>query len=188
MSFASRTAPLAILASLTVACSTVNARQDFDPEMDFSPWRTYAWYPEPTTTGDPRLDNPLLRDRVESAVERALAAAGYTPPQDRAPDFYVNFHLSTQRRLDTRTLNRGYSGAAGGRRTRGASGGVAWTETRVEEYEVGTLVIDFVEASERRLVWRGSGTRRLSSNPTPERTTKRVDEAVAEILSQFPPQ
>jgi hypothetical protein len=172
------------------ACSSVRTSYDFDPDADFSAWRTYAWYrSESPATGDPRLDNPLLHERIEAAIDRTLGERGHARVQDRTPDFYVNYHLSTEQRLDVRTMNRGYVGGPHGVRWGGAGwGGVGWTETRVDQYEEGTLVIDFVDAAKRRLVWRGSGTRRLSSNPEPDQVTKRVNEAVDEILSQFPPE
>ncbi len=108
--------------------------------------------------------------------------------KDRTPDFYVNSHLSTEQKLDVRTMNRGYVGGPHGRRWGGAGwGGAGWTETYVDQYEEGTLLIDFVDTAARRLVWRGSGTRRLSRDPQPDRVTKRVNEAVDEILGQFPP-
>jgi hypothetical protein len=185
----SRSVPILLLAALGIACSSVRTSHDFDPGTDFSAWRSYAWYAsESPRTGDPRLDNPLLHDRIVAAVDRTLAARGYALVQDRTPDFYVNHHLSTEQRLDVRTMNTGYAGGPYGGRWGGAGwGGVGWTETRVEQYEEGTLVIDFVDASARRLVWRGSGTRRLSRNPQPDRVTERVNEAVDEILAQFPP-
>ena len=178
-----------VLAALGTACSSVRTHYDFDPSTDFSAWRTYAWYPSGSPpTGDPRLDNPLLHGRIEAAVDRTLGARGFTKVQDRAPDFYVNYHLSIEERLDVRTMNRSYFGGPHRHGWRGAGwGGVGWTETVVDQYEEGTLVIDFVDVSVRRLVWRGSGTRRLSRDPRPDRVTQRVNEAVDEILAQFPP-
>jgi len=180
---------LLILTALGTACSSVRTQFDFDPNADFSAWRTYAWYPSGSPpTGDPRLDNPLLHGRIEAAVNRTLGARGYAEVQDRTPDFYVNYHLSTEQRLDVRTMNRVYVGGPHGRGWRGAGwGGVGWAETVVDQYEEGTLVIDFVDVSMRRLVWRGSGTRRLSRDLQPDRLTQRVNEAVNEILAQFPP-
>jgi hypothetical protein len=180
---------VAIVAVLGSACASVRTHYDFDPGVDFSAWRSYAWYPgESPPTGDPRLDSDLLQGRVQAAVRRTLGAAGYVQVLEGQPDFYVNTHLSTERRLDVRTMNRGYAGGPHGRHWGGAGwGGVGWTETTVDEYEEGTLVIDFVDTSSRRLAWRGSGTRRLSRDPQPERTTRRVNEAVDEILAQFPP-
>jgi hypothetical protein len=66
-------------------------------------------------------------------------------------------------------------------------GGVRWAETVVGQYEQGRLVIDFMDASERVLAWRGSGTRRLPENLRAEEVTRLVDEAVNETLRQFPP-
>jgi hypothetical protein len=180
---------LVVLAALVGACSSVRTRSDFDPGADFSAWRTYAWYPGgPPASGDLRLDNSLIHSRVEAAVDHTLGVRGFTQVRDRTPDFYVNFHLSTEQRLDVRDMNRVYFGGPHGRHWRGAGwGGVGWTETVVDQYEAGTLVIDLVDVSLRRLVWRGSGTRRLSTNPQPDRITRRVNEAVDEILSRFPP-
>ena len=174
----------------TLACSSVRTNFDYDPEIDFSGWRSYAWYPGGSPpTGDVRLDNTLFRDRIVAAVDRTLAARGFTLVEDREPDFYVLYHLSTQERLDVRTMDSGWAGGtAGARWGRPGWGGWGWTETRVDQYEEGTLVIDFADVAARRLAWRGSGTRRLSRNPRPERTTQRVNEAVEEILAQFPPQ
>lgn len=174
---------------LAVACSSVHTRYDFDPGIDFSAWRTYAWYPiERAATGDPRVDNPLLHDRIEAAVERMLDDLGFARVPAGEPDFYVNYHLSTERRLQVRTMNRAYMAGPHGRHWGGMGwGGVGWTETRVDQYEAGTLVIDLLDAKARRVSWRGSGTRRLARNLQPEQVTQRVNEAVEEILRQFPP-
>ena len=185
-----RSVAIAALVALATSCSSVRTRYDFDPGADFSAWRTYAWYSSGSPpTGNPRLDNPLLHARVESAVDRTLGTRGYVRVEDRTPDFYVNTHLSTEQRLDVRTMNRSYVGGPHGRGWGDVGwGGVGWTETHVDQYEEGTLVIDFVDASARRLAWRGSGTRRLARDLQPDRVTQRVNEAVDEILGQFPPE
>jgi hypothetical protein len=65
--------------------------------------------------------------------------------------------------------------------------GVASFETHVNQYDEGTLVIDIVDAEAGKLVWRGSGSRRISTSPTPQKTTRRINEAVEAILARFPP-
>ncbi|MDJ0850810.1 MAG: DUF4136 domain-containing protein [Myxococcota bacterium] len=179
-----------VVALLAAACSSVRTSYDFDPGIDFSTWRAYAWYPRgQAPTGDVRLDNDLFRNRIVAAVDRTLAARGFTRVEGREPEFYVDYHLSTQERLSVQTMNRGWAmGPHGAHWGRAGWGGVGWTDTHVDQYEEGTLVIDFADASARRLAWRGSGTRRLSRNPRPEQITQRVNEAVDEILAQFPPQ
>ena len=43
------------------------------------------------------------------------------------------------------------------------------------------------DAGQNQLTWRGVGIGRVRQSPTPEQTTREVDEAVAEILKDFPP-
>jgi hypothetical protein len=113
-------ATVLVLVALCTACSSVRTQYDFDPTADFSAWRSYAWYPSGSfPAGDPRLDNPLLRGRIEAAVDRTLGARGFTKVQNGSPDFYVNFHLSTEERLDVRTMNRTYVGGPHRRGWRG---------------------------------------------------------------------
>jgi hypothetical protein len=167
----------------------VRTRYDFDPDTDFDAWRSYAWYPVTTpNSGDPRLDNTLLHARIQAAVDHTLAERGFEKASGGDPDFYVNYHLSTEHRLDFRTMDRVYFGGPRGHGWGGAGwGGIRWTETIVTEYEEGTLVIDFLSTSERVLAWRGSGARRIPRNLRSDRMTTLVNESVREILAQFPP-
>jgi hypothetical protein len=184
-----RASLLFIALSVAIACTNVRTRYDFDPAVDFSAWRTYAWYPIGSPpTGDPRRDNPLLHRRIEAAVDRELAAKGFEKISEGDPDFFVNFHLATERRLDVRHMNGVYADGPRGRQWNGAGwGGVRWSEVVVTEYQEGTLVLDLVDEFERVLAWRGSGSRRLPRDLPPDRLTRFVDEAVDEILRQFPP-
>jgi len=185
----SRSILVPILAALVLSCSNVRTHYDFDPSADFTAWKSYGWYPNASLpVGDPRLDNPLLQRRIEEAIDRTLGEAGFAKALEGEPDFYVNYHLSTEEQLRVRTMNRTYMAGPHGRRWYGHGwSGVGVTETHVEQYEVGTLVIDFVDVSLRQLVWRGSGTRRLARNPQANQVTQRVNEAVSEVLRQFPP-
>ena len=62
------------------------------------------------------------------------------------------------------------------------------TQTTTHEYDVGTLVIDVVDRASNQLVWRGAREGRLQKKQTPEERNKAVQEAVATILSGFPPE
>jgi hypothetical protein len=57
----------------------------------------------------------------------------------------------------------------------------------VDQYEVGTLIIDFIDSASRQLVWRGTGSRRLARSSNTAQMTQRANEAVDEILDPFPP-
>ncbi len=185
---ASALARVALLVAGGVACSSPPLRYAYDADTDFSAWSSYAWYPKPAPrSGDPRVDDSVLHGRVVEAIDRRLAALGFTRARD-APDFYVNFHLSIERVLRVREIDQVYVGGPHGNRWGGAGwAGSARRQTVVHEYEKGALLIDLVDPSRRRVAWRGWGTRRLSRDPRPDQIARRVEEAVDEILGQFPP-
>lgn len=165
-----------------LACSTLRVSTDYDPAVDFAKFHTYAWLPEePTPTGSPRLDSPLLHERIRKAVDRALEAKGFQ--RTETPDFLVRFDLTSQRKLDVSTYNSSFY--------RGYGYWVSIPQTEVREYEEGSLVIDVIDREEKKVVWRGIGQRRLRGEGTPqdpEELQKRADEVAASVLKSFPPQ
>ena len=172
-----------LLVAFFLGCASTRVTDDYDVNADFSSYATFAWLPQPQEmTGDARINNPLIAERVRSAIDRTLTAKGYRPASETPPDFFVGYFLSLEQKLDVYTIDR-YYGAGPYRRWSGAG-----FETHVNQYEEGTLVIDIVDAAAERLVWRGSGSRRISKSPTPQKSTQRVNEAVEAILARFPPQ
>jgi hypothetical protein len=168
----------ALIALALCSCSTVAVRTDWDQAHDFSAWRSFAWMPEGTEPKGRRpVDDPLVDERIRAAVERTLAAKGYQ--RARNPDFYVGTAVYVREKLDVYTINHYYGW--------GYRWGVGLPETHVTEYDEGTLVIDLADAKSRKLVWRGSGSKRIDPSPSPERVTESVNRAVEEILADFPP-
>jgi hypothetical protein len=167
---------------LVLSCASIRVGHDFDPEVDFTGFRTYGWLTGPEGQGGNLLvDNDLIAGRIRGAVDSNLSARGYSPATSGSPDFMLGYHLSTEKKVRVTTVDDFYGydpywGPAGRR------------ETRVREYDVGTLVIDVVKASSNELVWRGWGKARLSKQElTPEESTKAANEAVSAILAAFPP-
>jgi Domain of unknown function (DUF4136) len=64
-------------------------------------------------------------------------------------------------------------------------GGFGETTTQVENYPVGSLVLDFYDARTKQLIWRGVSSEALSNNP--EKNEKKLDKAVDKMLEHFPP-
>jgi hypothetical protein len=54
-------------------------------------------------------------------------------------------------------------------------------------YQEGTLVLDFIDAESKKLIWRGTAKAYLEKEQTPEELDKIVNEAVEKILMNFPP-
>jgi len=61
--------------------------------------------------------------------------------------------------------------------------GAPRTYTDVSQYTEGTLILDFVDAKTKKLVFRGIGTGTVSD---PETNAERIKEAVEKIVNDFP--
>lgn len=174
-----RTAVIALL--LTGGCSGVRVTTDYDPSVDLWAFKTYAWAtPKKQPTGDPRLDNPLLEARIERAIEGAMNMRGLRAVDDGDADFLVAYHVVIDQRRDVAEVPTAYG-------YRGFWGGFYGSRLYVDQYEVGTLMVDFLERESKRLVWRGSGEARLHDRGSPEDRDQRAQRTVDAILKRFPP-
>ena len=175
----------ALLLGGALGCSSLSVNSDYDPAEDFSRLHSYMWLPGPQPeTGDIRLDNPLLDARIRRAVDAQLALQGYRKLASGQPDFRVGYHLSTERKLDVRTVNN-YYGYGWGYGYGYAPMG--YSDTYVDQYDVGTLILDIVDAELNRLVWRGTASGRLREKSTREQNEKNAREVAKAILERFPP-
>lgn len=64
----------------------------------------------------------------------------------------------------------------------------SYSETRTFDYQVGTLLINLLDGHDGKLVWRGSAEKVVRrGNASPEERTQAIREAVARVLSLYPP-
>ncbi len=163
------------------ACTTVSVSADWDPAADFATLSTWSWQKDAIPgTGDPRLDDPLVQARIQKAIETALPAKGYPQVTSGPSDFTVSYHIAIQRKLDAHTIYRGYGPYRG---WYGAGG----TQSVIDDYELGTLLVDFISPKTNTVIWRGKAQSRLYEIKSPQERQERVQAAVDELLAQFPP-
>lgn len=169
--------------------SVIGVDADYRPEFDFIGLQSYAWLePASPPSVDIRIDNDLYKDRVVAAVEKALRAKGLVKEQDGRPDFFVTWFGAIDKKIRAETINYFYS-RYWGDRNYGLYGpwGGGFSTTQVYEYEVGTLIIDFLTPEQKRLFWRGTGQSYVEQGRSPEEITESVENTVSAILEQFPP-
>jgi hypothetical protein len=163
-------------------CSAVSVSTDYDPGTDFNKYKTYKW----GTANDPNdalVKNQLVLNRVYEAIDNSLTAKGFTKT-DSDPDFVVYPHAGTKERTNIESWGYGYGGWWGAGPYMGWPGG----NIDVNQYTEGSLFIDIVDITDNKLIWRGVGTGVVNAPSTPEEGTKKMDEAVAKIFQDFPPQ
>ena len=166
-------ASLAAAVLFSIATLAQQVKTDYDRGANFSQYKTFSW--EKVQTQD-----PLWVDRIKASVNAALTAKGLTPVESGG-DIAIVAIETTQ---NQQTLNTFYDGFGGGWRWRGA-GGFGDSTTTVENYKVGTLVVDLFDAHTKTLLWRGSSSDTLSDKS--DKNIKNLDKGVQKMFDHFPP-
>ncbi len=169
------------------ACSGITVSQDYDQNFRFSGLKTFTWKSNVNNEYGLR-DNDLVDSRIRKAVEDGLSAKGYRYIDSEKPDFYISYHMTVEQKISNNNVS---GGIAVGRGSYGSYGGIGvgiGSGSTVRAYDQGTLLIDVTETASGQLVWRGVSMQIVSEHSSAEKTTEMVNETVAKILEQFPPE
>jgi hypothetical protein len=163
----------------TVSCASIyGVKYDFDEQANFADLKTFDWMPVPEKAGI----NSLVVQRVKKAVNAELQAKGLMMTSNN-PDFLIAQHLGKKDKVQVTDWGYDYGphgGYWGG--YWGAAGGVS-----SYNYEEGSLILDFVDAKSKKMIWRGAAKAEVQNADTPEKSEKLINEAVKEILKKYPP-
>jgi hypothetical protein len=160
---------------LPLGCATVTTKADYDHAVDFSRYHTFSIQAgKLVREGVGDTGNTIVRDRIAAAIGDELAARGLKQTS-QGPDLEVRFVGGARTRQElnsamTPMYGPYYAGPIG-------------TDVWVRDYQQGTLVIDLVDSSNDKLVWRSVATAEDQDFTKEEFIRK----AVARSLAQFPP-
>ncbi len=176
----SHAALLGGLLILAAACSTLRVRYDYYAKADFAKYHTFQFLKAP---GNLNV-NEILYNRIKDAVTDGLVTKGFKAAAGNA-DLVIAIHSDRREKVDV--MNWGYSYFPFGWYWRpwmywGGPWGIDITS-----YDVGKIVLDFVDAGEKKLVWRAVATEDLPDNESPETIGRFVRDAVDKMLQHFPP-
>ncbi len=165
------------------ACATYSVNYDFDPEANFAGMKTYDWAPIPPKT---KVSEITLK-RIKLAVAQQLQAKGFSQSSDN-PDIMIAFHVGKQKKVDVQEWGYQYGNMGYYAPRRSFFGGPQYSEYRsgvdTYEYEEGTLVLDFVDAKKKTLIWRGTAQGIIDPQQKPG---QQINEIVGKMLEDFPP-
>jgi hypothetical protein len=169
---------------LTSCSTTPETYSNVAPGSDFRGIKTYGFLADISTdkAGYQSLETNFLK--VAVAQQMDLRGLKYDPQN---PEVVMNFYIHTDEKVRSRqtpTMGGGYYGYRGGYYDGFGYGGQAY-ETRIEQYTVGTLTIDMIDPKERKLLWEGTVTGRLSKKDV-KNLEETIDEAVRDVFVKFP--
>jgi hypothetical protein len=171
---------IAMMFVLAVNASAQQAKTDYDRNANFGQYKTYFW-------ANVKTQDPLLVERIKSAVNSALAAKGWSQVESVGDVSIVAIAMTR----DQQTLNTFYDNFGGGwgwRRFGGGGfggGGFGESTTTTQTYKVGTLVVDLFDTKTKQLIWRGAASDTLSNNS--DKNIKNLDKGVDKMFKHFPP-
>ncbi|MFA7444650.1 MAG: DUF4136 domain-containing protein [Flavobacteriaceae bacterium] len=164
---------LLLFAVVLTSCSSVRVSADYDKSVDYSQYKTYAFYKDGI---DKVKIHDLDKKRILKAIERELRAKGMTASEN--PDLLINIFTEASQRVDVNQWNYGFGWGWG---PFGFGGNTASVSRTTE----GTLYIDLIDGKKKELVWQGIGEGMLTKNI--ERKEERINEFVNKILAKYPP-
>jgi len=183
-----RRLPLVLLLCIAFAapgCSRMDVTRDYDPEVDFSRMKSYGWLTEKDVleSSDPviREDQRIVQQGVHRAVDLEMAAKGITL-DPVSPDFLVTYTTASRDKLQLEgSKEKGWTF-----KDRLLYPG--WIEGNTEiYYDIGTLILDMITPRNNQLLWRGSAEADILKDISAEKLEERIDEAVKQLLKEFPP-
>ncbi|MDO6811392.1 DUF4136 domain-containing protein [Tenacibaculum soleae] len=162
---------LPVIAFIISSCSSVRVTTDYDTQVDFNQYKTFAFYKKGI---DKAPISDLDKKRIMRAVEAELIAKGMQKSAN--PDVLVSLFTKSREKIninDNRFNDYWYP----------------WyynpSTLTVTQHTEGTLFIDLLDAKRKELVWQGIGTGALSINSV-EKKEARVKEFVNKIMAKYP--
>lgn len=172
-----KTLPFLALLILVSSCSSVRVATDYDRNVNFNEYKTFAFY----KTGIDKAEiNDLDKRRILRAIENELLTKGFTKSEN--PDLLVSLFTKSREKINIYNDNFGPYGYGWGWHP--------WywnhyNNTSVSRSTEGVLYVDLIDASKKELVWQGMGSGYLTQNM--EKKESLIKEFVAKIMEKYPP-
>jgi hypothetical protein len=166
---------LIVLGMAAIPASAQKVTIDYAHDFDFKSVKTFQY----VETKDTNTSNELMDERVKSAIIKELTEGGLTQT-DTDPDLHVTYHYSSQDQTVYNTTNMGYGGMGMGW---GGWGGMGASTTTTSTFTEGTLVLDAYESTEKKMVWRGTGT--VTVKAKPDKQAQQIDNILSKLGNKW---
>ncbi|MFN3968422.1 DUF4136 domain-containing protein [Flavobacterium sp.] len=168
---------LSIFILLLASCSSVRVNSDYDKQVDFTAYKTYAFH----KTGIDKAEiSDLDKKRILRSIDETMTAKGFS--KSETPDLLIAFFTKEREEVNVNQFNAGW----------GYGWGWGWNpylwggNTSVSKHTEGTLYIDIIDAKKKELIWQGEGEGVLTKDT--HKKDEVIKEFVTKILELYPPQ
>jgi hypothetical protein len=154
---------------------------DFDPKVNFSKYKTFAFVGGVENLLMFEVNPDLVTERVHRTVARELTQKGLREVQvGQNPDLLVRFWANPSSQVNVATMGewgayRPYIDSYWAR---------TYNEVSASSRREGSLLIDLVDPGSRELVWRLYLIHKIT---TPDKEWKKADEELSKGFESYPP-
>ena len=155
--------------------SRIAIRTSYDRSTSFEKYRTYAIDLSRAELG------PVGKYTLEESLRARLGARGLKEVPDNQANLFVVCSIATeQKQIGSAVAGRVYLPSNFGRYS--GTAGIVQAPQMIE-YTYGSLIIDFVDATSRELVFRGIGSAKLN---TEEKNAAAINSVVTRVVAAIP--
>jgi hypothetical protein len=156
---------------------TVTLAQDvkfnFMPGTDFTKYHRYKW----VVIEGGSHPNQIIDAQIKSSIDSQLAAKGLKKTDGDNADLDIGYQVAVDQQKQWNAYGMG-----GGLRW---GGGMATAQSTT--INIGTIVLDMYDPSDKNLVWTGTATKTLDPSSNQEKNQKSLDKAMQKLLKNYPP-
>lgn len=161
------------------SCSSIRVYSDFDNNIDFSNYKTFAYF-------KPEIDRVDISDldkrRILKALDNEMSLKGLS--KSETPDLLIGFTTKAKDKIYVNNFNNfswGWGWGWGFNPWLWGPNGFNTISTKTE----GTLYVNIIDATTRQLVWQGKGRGGIDENI--KNRNERISLFVKEIVGSYPP-
>lgn len=167
---------LVMCLGLFSGCASI-VSTDYDAGAGFADYKTWAFAPNKGDDSFLSLDGA----RVENAIQREMQDEPLSRGEPDTADLLVSYRVEDAEKLESSGFTYGFGLG------RGNFGFGLSTPPEVRQVKQGKLVVELVDRSTERVVWRGVSRRYLDERQSPEDRVELIDEVVTAMFDRYPP-
>src|SRR5262245_50565105 len=164
-------------------CYGREIKVDFDPNADFTEYKTYNLISGTDIAEAGQMENPDVASAVEDLIRAQMTEKGLEEEEvGGTPDLTVRYWVASQQKQTVTDLSDW-----GGFDPFWAGGwwGSMYDEVMIKNYQEGTMLLDLIDSKTKKLVWRAYLVGALDEDSA--KAMKEADQDLTKAFEKFPP-
>ena len=158
---------LVLIFSICVtSCSSITIDDYFFKTADLTSYKTFDWMSRPHAILIAKEGRGQVEKLLKESVNEQLTARDFSQKAD-SPDLLISYLVGAEL-----TNTDDFSDKVG--------------ERTAQQYSEGAILLDFLDAKTRELLWRVAAFGIEDRNPTPERNKEIIEKTVERMFKNFP--